>query len=232
MTDPARRAIVLADPSWHAGVVGIVCSRLVEKYHRPAILLAQGPDHCHGSGRSVDGFSLHAGLEACSTHLLQFGGHDMAAGLRVANDRLDDFTDAFIQHANARITPDDLVGRLVYDCDASAQELDLPTIEGLGRLGPFGRANPQVLLRLTGLRIANLPSTFGNSNAHLGFQVVDAAGPSRMPPMRIVLWKWGHRVSEFQRGMTLEALGTPVISTWGGSRRVEIHASDIRPERA
>ncbi len=229
MTGPEKRAIVLANRDWHAGVVGIVCSRLVEKYHRPAILMAMGPDQCHGSGRSVDGFSLHAGLGACAVHLTQFGGHDMAAGLRVANERLGDFTRAFVEHANARIAPGDLVGRLGYDCDASVAELDLATVEGLGRLGPFGRANPQVLLRLRGLRIASLPTTMGNQNAHLNIQVEAAAGaPGRTPPLKLLLWKWGHRASEFKRGMVLEALATPVISTWNGSRRVEIHASDLR----
>jgi single-stranded-DNA-specific exonuclease len=240
MTSPDSRAIVLADPAWHAGVVGIVCSRLVEKYHRPAILMAQGPDHCHGSGRSVDGFSLHAGLEACASHLMQFGGHDMAAGLRVENARLEEFTRAFVEHANTRITPEDLVGRLGYDCDAAAHELDVATVDGLSRIGPFGRSNPQVQLRLTQLRIAALPTTFGKMNAHLGIQVEagwgvggrgregGASGGGRTPPLRLVLWKWGHRAAEFKRGMMLEAIATPVISEWSGSRRVEAHVSDLR----
>ena len=228
MTGPDHRAIVLADPSWHAGVVGIVCSRMVEKYHRPTILMAMGPQHCHGSGRSIDGFSLHAGLAACATHLMQFGGHDMAAGLRLASDRLEGFTRAFVDHANQRIAATDLVGRVEYDCEARAAELEVATVEGLARLGPFGRGNPPVLLRLTGLRIAHLPQTFGKLNAHLGIQVEAAGGTQRGSPLRLVLWKWGHRAAEFRRGMLLEAVVTPVLSEWAGSRRVEGHVSDLR----
>ncbi|HZW06069.1 MAG TPA: DHH family phosphoesterase, partial [Phycisphaerales bacterium] len=104
MTGRERRAIVLAHRDWHAGVVGICCSRLVEKYCRPVLLMQltehEGALQAHGSGRSVDGFSLHDGLHACAPMLMKFGGHDMAAGLRVDAARLESFTEAFIAHAN------------------------------------------------------------------------------------------------------------------------------------
>jgi single-stranded-DNA-specific exonuclease len=229
MTSDDRRAIVLAAPGWHQGVVGIVCSRLVERFHRPTILLSSGETHCHGSGRSVDGFSLHAGLAACAHHLTQFGGHDMAAGLKLERERLDAFSEAFIEHANARISPSELVGRVTYDCDANVHELDVTNVDALTRLGPFGRENPEVRLRLRGLRIALRPETFGKLNAHLSLHVEAHGARGREGrPLRLIAWKWGPKAAEFGRGMALEAVVTPVISEWGGSRRVEGHVSDVR----
>src|SRR5690606_17829982 len=102
MTSPDRRAIVLAEPpgaDWHGGVLGICASRLVERFCRPTILMRakeeDGRDAFSGSGRSIGGFNLHAALERCSHLLLGFGGHDMAAGVRVAADRVDEFVEAF-----------------------------------------------------------------------------------------------------------------------------------------
>src|SRR5687768_10168618 len=87
-----RRAIVLAHESWHAGVVGIACSRLVERFGRPVILLQKCNDLCKGSGRSIDGYSLHDGLSSAAAHLVTYGGHAMAAGLTVASDQLVAFS--------------------------------------------------------------------------------------------------------------------------------------------
>ncbi len=127
MTTDATRAIVLSSPDWHAGVVGIVCSRLVERYHRPAILLAEstGDDGvtCHGSGRSVDGVNLHGAIGACAQHLLTFGGHDMAAGMKLHSSNLGAFRDAFTAKVGELLRAEDLIGRAIYDTPADLGEL-------------------------------------------------------------------------------------------------------------
>jgi single-stranded-DNA-specific exonuclease len=153
----------------------------------------------------------------------------MAAGLKLERERLDAFSEAFIQHANARISPSELVGRVTYDCDAGVHELDVTNVDALTRLGPFGRENPEVRLRLRGLRIALRPETFGKLNAHLSLHVEAHGARGREGrPLRLIAWKWGPKAAEFGRGMALEAVVTPVISEWGGSRRVEGHVSDVR----
>ena len=119
MTTDDRRAIVLAHESWHAGVVGIVCSRLVERYGRPTVLLRREGDLCKGSARSIEGYSIHDALCATASHLSSFGGHDAAAGLTLATGELEAFTAALIEHANAHITIDELTPTLYIDCDAA-----------------------------------------------------------------------------------------------------------------
>lgn len=224
MTGEDRRAIVLAHEDWHSGVVGIVCSRLVERFNRPTILMTRGEDGCHGSGRSVDGFSLHAALCECASMLTTFGGHDMAAGLKLSNDRLAEFVESFTAVANRQIAPDDLVGVTEYDCAATAGELDLRTVMQLARLGPFGRGNPGVRVRLGPVRVAARPETFGQMNKHLSLRV---CGPESTRQLRIVGWNWAEHIASLPTGAMIEAVVTPQISTFG-SPTVEPVLTDAR----
>jgi single-stranded-DNA-specific exonuclease len=224
MTGPDRRAIVLADRAWHAGVVGIVCSRLVERFHRPAILLSESEGVLHGSGRSVEGFSLHNALEQCRDHLLTFGGHDMAAGLKLHAAGLPSFVDSFTGVANRAIAPDDLHSVTTYDCNAALEELTPDAVRALAALGPFGRANPEVRLRLPSVRVCTRPEVFGSQSRHASFHVAAAGGP----PIRLVGWRWADRIADLARGQTVDVLLTPRLSAWGGRIAVEPHLVDVR----
>jgi single-stranded-DNA-specific exonuclease len=226
MTEPDRRAIVLAHEDWHPGVVGIVCSRLVERFHRPTILMRRHDGQCHGSGRSVPGFSLHAALAACASTLTQYGGHDMAAGVRLEASRLDDFRDEFIARANQAITPDDLVAKLHYDAIAHPGELTVASVTDLRRLAPFGRDNPSVRVRIEGLRIAARPELLGSTNRHLSMHVRDDRGRT----LRAIAWGWGEHVERFRMGMGVELLATPTLNHWQGSTSVQLEVADARIE--
>jgi single-stranded-DNA-specific exonuclease len=223
-----QRAIVLAHPEWNAGVVGIVCSRLVEKYGRPALLMCDHAGHCHGSGRSIDGYSLHGGLEACAAHLTSFGGHDMAAGLRLESGRLEGFREAFIGHANERIAPEELTAAVSYDTDVEVGELTPESVRGLLRLAPFGRENPPVRLRIPAARVAMRPQTMGKTNKHLAVQV-GGAGTTRL--LRVVGWNWAEHIAHLPVGATLDMLVAPKINEWQGTSRVEAELIDVRPAR-
>ncbi len=207
-----RRAIVLADDSWHTGVVGIVCSRMVERFSRPCILLGREDGICHGSGRSIDGFSLHAALELCRDHLASFGGHDMAAGMKIQSDRLPAFVAAFTEVANQRIPASELCGCVEFDADSTLTELSVDVVQQLARLEPFGRENPPVRVRLRGLRIAEPPRLMGATGKHLALRVRDDTGRWS----RLVAWNWGARASEFRSGHAIDAVVTPRISTFNG----------------
>lgn len=224
MTGADHRAIVLAHEDWHPGVVGIVCSRLVERYARPAILLQDQGDTLTGSGRSIDGFNLHAALEASSQHLTSFGGHDMAAGLRLEPSNLDAFTQALIAHTNERLSPDDLVLGLKYDCDAQVSELTPALVRSLEQLAPFGRANPRVRLRVNNLRIAGQPRVFGKLGAHLNILLEDRQGSPRA--INTVAWGWAEHAEKLTRGMPVDAILAPRISDYSG--RVEPELLDLR----
>lgn len=223
MTVPERRAIVLAHRDWHAGVIGIVCSRLVERFCRPTILLQVKDDgEAHGSGRSVEGFSLHAALEACAGHLMAFGGHDMAAGLRLEERALPAFTEAFTAYANDRIAPDRLMPCVWFDCEAGLHELTPDVVGKLEMLAPFGVGNPRPRIRLTNLRLDRHPEPFGSTGKHLSVFV-----RSGERWMRLIGWNWAERRAALAAGLTLEAIVSPKISTWNGRTTVEPEIEDL-----
>ena len=171
MSEPNRRhrGYVLWNEDWHEGVIGIVASRLVERFHRPIVLITRSQDGWKGSGRSIASFDLHGALAACSEHLERFGGHKAAAGLSIAEERIPAFADAFASHADAHIDGDDLFEVVHVDAVVSARELTLDLAEELGRLAPFGLGNPDVTLLVPATQ-AVMPSTVGDGK-HLRFRV-------------------------------------------------------------
>ncbi len=164
-----RRGYVVAGEGWHEGVIGIVASRLVERYNRPVVMIAGGSGDWKGSGRSVPAFDLHAGLAACAAHLKRFGGHRAAAGLTIAADRVEAFAAAFAAHADEALAEDDLRPVTRVDAIVPGGKLNLDLCAELGRLAPFGLGNPGVLLLVDGCELADL-STVGDGK-HLRFRV-------------------------------------------------------------
>lgn len=221
-----RRAIVLAHDDWHPGVVGIVCSRLVERFARPVILMQRDGDICKGSGRSIDGFNLHAGLTACGDLLTGFGGHDMAAGMRCESSGFEDFADAFIEHTNSRLNPDDLVNTVRFDTIGSVSELSVPRVEALGRLAPFGAGNPNVCIRLINAKLVGEPSPFGRNGNHLSLRVADRSCPDRA--VRVVAWNWASMREKVPPGAPVELIVEPKLSRWNGRTSVEPVLIDLR----
>ena len=142
----ARRAYVIHGPEWHEGVIGIVASRLVERYGRPVVLIAGEGDEVKGSGRSIPAYDLHAGLTATSEHLSRFGGHRVAAGLTMRADRVEAFAAALAGHAGAHLSDAELVRRQRVDAVLAPAETSLELADELDRLEPFGLGNPGVVL--------------------------------------------------------------------------------------
>jgi single-stranded-DNA-specific exonuclease len=164
-----RRGYVVAGEGWHEGVIGIVASRLVEKYNRPVVMIAGTDGEWKGSGRSVPAFDLHGALGACSAHLERFGGHRAAAGLTIAPERVETFAVAFAAHADEVLTEDDLRPVTRIDAIVPGAKLNLDLCSELGRLAPFGIGNPGVTLLVDSCEIADA-STVGDGK-HLRFRV-------------------------------------------------------------
>ena len=143
---PAGNALVLAGEGWHPGVIGIVASRIAERHHRPAVLIALDGEEGSGSGRSIPRFDLLGGLNASAQHLLRHGGHKAAAGLTIAADQVEAFRAAFVEHANAVLTEEDLRPEVRIDAIAQGDSLTLDLAEELQQLAPFGAGNPPVSL--------------------------------------------------------------------------------------
>jgi len=232
MTGSERRAIVLADESWHAGVVGIVCSRMIGRFHRPTILMQRSDGECKGSGRSIEGFNLHAALSRCAGHLEHYGGHDMAAGLCVREDALPRFVDAFIAEANRSVSDDMLTPSLAIDCEATMHELTERAVTQLRALSPFGRCNPEPRILVRGLTLARSPSTIGAHGKHLSLQVrrgdTSGKGADSLRELRMVAWGWGERAESLRSGQTVDAVLTPRLNTWNGRSSVEAEVKDLR----
>lgn len=151
------RGLVLAGQDWHPGVVGIVASRLVERHHRPVIVISLNEDGSgRGSGRSIPGFDLLAGLEACAEHLEGFGGHKAAAGLQIRAENVQAFQQAFAAHANEILRPEDLRRRERVDAMVGGVGLGLELAEELRQLGPFGMGNPGVRLLVPSARVSDV----------------------------------------------------------------------------
>jgi single-stranded-DNA-specific exonuclease len=228
MTGEDRRAIVLAHADWHPGVVGIVCSRLVERFGRPAVLLQDAGDGTlKGSARSIDGYSIHAGLTACAEHLERFGGHDAAAGMALAADRLEPFRAALIEHANRHIAPADLVPRLLVDVDARLGELTRESVMAVRRLGPFGRGNRRPVLRLAGVQVADA-RRMGGELQHLALQVRDPRAGAGGGTLRAVWFGGGEHAAALVPGRRVDLAVEPRLNRWRGTERVEGHVRDVR----
>jgi len=178
-SDAERRrcGYVIAGEDWHRGVIGIVASRLVERFHRPVVLIAGGEDGLwNGSGRSIPAFDLHAGLAACASHLQRWGGHRAAAGLSIRPDDVAAFAVAFAEHAGAALAEDDLRPVLTVDAIVDGRELTLALCEELDRLAPFGLGNPGVTLLAPVCELSELGAV--GDGKHLKFAVTSRGARS------------------------------------------------------
>ncbi|MEX0851520.1 MAG: single-stranded-DNA-specific exonuclease RecJ [Gaiellaceae bacterium] len=171
LPEPRRRqrGYVLWCEDWHEGVIGIVASRLVERFNRPVVLIAASKDGWKGSGRSVSRFDLYAALAACSEQLERFGGHRAAAGLSIDPGRIEGFAEAFAAHADAALADEDLQPVTNVDAVVSAADLTLALAQELDRLAPFGLGNPDVTLLVPASQPV-APATVGDGK-HLRFRV-------------------------------------------------------------
>jgi len=166
----SRRAYVIVGEDWNEGVIGIVASRLVERFSRPVVLVAGSSGDWKGSGRSIPAFDLHGGIVACSSLLERFGGHRAAAGFSIRPEQLEEFSEAFTVHASEVLTDADLVSVTKVDAIVPPQtKLTLELCQELERLAPFGLGNPGVLLIAPGCELSDLSSC--GEGKHLRFRV-------------------------------------------------------------
>ncbi len=162
-----RYAYVLSREGWHAGVIGIVASRIVEQTARPAVLVAVQDGIGKGSGRSIGAFDLHGALGDCATHFQRFGGHRAAAGLTMDAAQLPAFVERFDEVAHDRLTPDDLVPELRVDLEVPIESVGEELEKLVRHFEPFGIGNPSPLFRTTGIRMAASPRRVGGDGLKL-----------------------------------------------------------------
>lgn len=215
------RVIVLADEGWHQGVVGIVASRITEKYGLPSILITFNGSLGKGSARSIPGFNINEALCACGETLLKHGGHELAAGLSIEKDRLENFRTAINDYAKDIITDEMRVMHIYADCEISENELDLNHAEELGILEPYGHCNPAPVFVLREAVIENITPI--GMNKHL----------------KLVLEKGGRKFTalyfnktpdefEMMEGYTVDAAFNLEINEFRGNKNIQLNIKDMK----
>ncbi|HEX9078906.1 MAG TPA: DHHA1 domain-containing protein, partial [Desulfuromonadaceae bacterium] len=215
---PQRRSIVLASRTWHQGVVGIVASRLVERFHRPTILLALNDDgSAKGSGRSIPGFHLLDALSACAPHLERFGGHRHAAGVTLPAERVTAFGEAFEAEAGRRLSDADLRPLLEIDAEAEPEEVTRELALELKRLAPFGAANPEPVLVMRTMKILERRSV---GEGHLRLRLAKGRHS-----FHAIAFRMGQREPED----VVDVAFFPEINEWNGTSTLQLRVKDLRP---
>jgi single-stranded-DNA-specific exonuclease len=213
--------IVLADESWHPGVIGIVASRLVEEFGRPTVLIALAGDEGKGSGRSISKFDLHGALGQSREFLLRFGGHRAAAGVTIARDKVNDFAARFNDVAKSLLTPEDLVPEIRVDLEVSIDGMD-ERLESLFRhFEPFGIGNPSPVLLARNVTLAAPPRLVGKD----GLKVVLDTGTGSLDALG---WGFAHRAAEFQAGSKVDIAFRLERDEYRGESYLQARIADIR----
>jgi single-stranded-DNA-specific exonuclease len=213
--------IVLSDADWHAGVIGIVASRIVEQTARPVFLIAVQDGVGKGSGRSIPAFDLHAALAACGHLLVKHGGHRAAAGLTVAAERIPEFAALFNEVARARLTAGDLVRELRVDLDLPLAEATDDLERLLRHLEPFGPGNPGPMFLAEGVRVVSAARRIGADGVKLVFRAgertVDAVG-----------WGMAERAAELGEGAMLDIVYKLERNEYRGKTSLQLGLADFR----
>jgi single-stranded-DNA-specific exonuclease len=220
---PECSSILLSSDEWHKGVIGIVASRLVDRFRRPAVLVSfkgdgqgGGDDLGRGSGRSIEGVHLSEVLSECGDLLEAHGGHALAAGFSVRRDRLPELRRRLEQSVARRLSPGALQPRLVYDAEVRLADCDLRLAECLARMEPYGRlGNPEPVFRADDLEV--LAATTAAQGRHLKLRVRDGSGVAE-----VIGFGMGERCAEVRKTGTCSLAFVPTRNEWMGETRVQL----------
>jgi single-stranded-DNA-specific exonuclease len=248
---PDSPVIVLSSDRWHDGVIGIVAGRLAERFGRPAVMIAIHADGtAQGSCRGVAGFSIRDGLAACSEHLDAFGGHAMAAGLRIAPAKIDAFAQALARHASgwaARRSARDAHAAapagdafslpLALDARATIAGLTFAVAQSLERMAPFGQGNPPPLVRIDGCKVLTEPRRMGRSGGTVAFHLGQPAAPpaagtgasaaAQGASIRAIGFGMAELADRLRVGSVVSVAAEPGVNRFNGAASVELRLRDV-----
>lgn len=222
----SHKTLVIAHHDWHPGVIGIVASRVTEEFGKPTVLIALRDDGTgQGSGRSWAGFDLYSGLASCREHVISFGGHKAAAGVRVKATAVDDIRKTLAFWAAENFHPTAADTELRIDAEVLLSEVTFSAVKELERLGPFGQENPQPRFVASRVELAEPPKTMGEGDRHLAIKVRQQG-----TTLRGVAFGRGDWAEQLQSTVgPISVTFAPVINTFRGFNKVELHLIDWRP---
>jgi len=212
-------SFVFASSNWHPGVIGIVCSKVVDLYYRPTILISLKNGIGKGSGRSIVEFNLYKGLkDVCSSRLLSYGGHRYAAGISIKEEDIDAFSRCFLEAVEKECDDSSFVRKTIIDAECTLKDINYDLISQIEILSPFGNYNPEPVLSAKNVKVVSI-STVGNN--HLKMQL-------RGEGMNYdSIWFSRGQFSGTLAGSVVDVAFTPQINTWRGSSSIQLKMKDM-----
>ena len=218
-----RWCIILASAAWHPGVIGIVASRLAERYHRPTILLTVEDEVARGSGRSIPGYDLVASLTEHASLLLAYGGHKAAAGLSLDTAAIPQLRAALNAHVQANLNLAQLRPQISLDAELDPSEITLSLVHSLEKLGPYGAGNPEPVFCSKGWRLQQA-SLLGKEGKHLKLGLQGGG-----IDWEALAWRRGPELTEISEAEWLDVAYTPQANVWNGQTKLVLHLRSWRP---
>jgi single-stranded-DNA-specific exonuclease RecJ len=220
-----ENVIVAVGKGWHHGIIGIVASRITERYYRPCILISEEDGVGKGSGRSIEGFNLFEALSNCEDLLVKFGGHELAAGLSLDIANLSEFRDRINGYANTVLTEKELTPVVKIDYVVKKEEISLESVSDLEKLAPFGPGNAGPVFCFENLKITDIRSIGEKKHLKLRLEdngfFIDAVG-----------FNMGELVNSYTASSVLDSAFTLEINNWNNTSRVQMILKDLRPHNA
>lgn len=215
-----HRVLVLAKEGWHQGVLGIVASKLADRFYRPVIIISKTSDLCKGSGRSIENFHLLEALLECSDFLKTFGGHSHAAGFMIAKDNIDEFRNKINRLAREQLLLYDLLPSLNIDLELSLSDLNEEVVRELEALEPLGKGNPEPLFYTRNLNLKGSPQTLGKET--LKFWVSD--GNTTTQAIGFGMASFKETLLKIEK---FDLVYSPRIDDWQGEEGILLEVRDI-----
>ncbi|MBI3695667.1 MAG: single-stranded-DNA-specific exonuclease RecJ, partial [Acidobacteria bacterium] len=208
-------SIVAVGEGWHRGVLGIVASRLVERFHRPVMVLSVDPEEglASGSGRSIRAFHLLEALDSMHELFVRYGGHRQAAGCTLPADRVEEFRRRFEDYARARLTADDFIPEIRVDADLPLAQITDENMRWLDRAEPYGFGNPEPVFAATGLKLSSQPRVLKEKHLRLALRQQGSS-------IAAMGWNMGHRAASLEPGALLDAAFTVEPDDYAGGWRI------------
>ncbi|MCD4831375.1 MAG: single-stranded-DNA-specific exonuclease RecJ [Anaerohalosphaeraceae bacterium] len=219
---PHRKSIVIGSGDWHTGVIGIVASRVIDKYYRPTILFNISDGKAQASARSIEGFDILEAIKACSENLLSYGGHAMAAGLTLKAENLDKFAQDFEEYA-CRNWQEDFTSNLEIDAVCSLGDLEIASAKAIANLGPFGKGNPEPVFVTKGVRLTAAPRKVGQHSDHLQITICDNSGS-----FRCIGFRMANLEKKLQENEFFNVAYKTKIDSYYGTENIQLILSDIQ----
>ncbi len=215
---------IVYNPSWHKGVIGIVASRLIEKYYRPSIVLTKSGDLLTGSARSVSGFDIYKALEACKENLIKFGVHKYAAGLTLKIEQLSKFKLSFEKYAKENISPECKIPSMEYDLDIKFNDISQKLLRIINQMAPFGPKNMRPVFATHNCKDTGRTRIVGNDKTHLQLDISDSTGVR----FSGIAYGLGYLLNEIKEANSFSVLYTIEENEFRGNKNLQLKIKDIR----